>query len=93
MGILTAYGLLDPNPSPGDLLIPRNFGRERRQIAVNLNVSQTFPGNIILAVDADNLFNNRRLIRSNGVLISPLFGVPNLALDGRRLLFSLRYGF
>jgi hypothetical protein len=92
-GILTPYGLLDPNPEAGDLIIPRNFGRERRQIAINLNVSQTFPGNIILALDADNLFNNRRLVRSNGVLSSPLFGVPNLALDGRRLLFSLRYGF
>jgi hypothetical protein len=92
-GILTPYGLLDPNPSFGDLIIPRNFGRERRQITINLNVSQTFPGNIILAIDADNLFNNRRLVRSNGVLSSPLFGVPNLALDGRRLLFSLRYGF
>jgi Carboxypeptidase regulatory-like domain len=92
-GILTAYGLLDPNPAAGDLIIPRNFGRERRQITVNLNVSQTFFKNIILSIDADNLFNNRRLIRSNGVLSSPLFGVPNLALDGRRLLFSLRYGF
>jgi hypothetical protein len=92
-GIPTAYGLLDPTPSPGDFIIPRNFGRERRQVSVNLNLSQTLPHNIILAVDADNLFNNRRLIRSNGVLISPTFGVPNLALDGRRLLFSLRYGF
>jgi hypothetical protein len=92
-GLLTAYGLLDPNPSPGDAFVPRNFGRERRQMSMNLNVSQEFPGRIILAVDVDNLFNNRRLVRSNGVLSSPLFGVPNLALDGRRLLFSLRYGF
>jgi outer membrane receptor protein involved in Fe transport len=93
LGIATPYGLLDPSPSPGDAIIPRNFGREPWQTTVNLNLSQTFPGNVILAMDADNLFNNRRLIRSNGVLISPTFGVPNLALDGRRLLFSLRYGF
>jgi hypothetical protein len=93
LGVATPYGLLDPSPSPGDAIIPRNFGREPRQITVNLNLSQTLPGNVILAVDADNLLNNRRLIRSNGVLVSPTFGVPNLALDGRRLLFSLRYGF
>ena len=87
------YGLLDPNPSLGDAIIPRNFGREPWQTSVNLNISQTFPGNIILGVDADNLLNNKRLVRSNGVLISPTFGMPNLALNGRRLLFSLRYGF
>jgi hypothetical protein len=91
--IQTRYGLLDPNPSPGDFIIPRNFGREPWQTTVNLNVSQTLPGNVILALDADNLLNNKRLVRSNGVLTSPLFGQPNLALNGRRLLFSLRYGF
>ncbi|HVP00831.1 MAG TPA: carboxypeptidase regulatory-like domain-containing protein [Bryobacteraceae bacterium] len=40
--IQTPYGLLDPNPSPGEKIIPRNFGRGPGQYTVNLRVSKTF---------------------------------------------------
>ncbi len=37
----TAYGLLDPNPSPGETLLPRNYGRGPAQVAVNLRLAKT----------------------------------------------------
>ena len=39
--IATRYGLLDPNPSPGEPLLSRNFGRGPGQISVNLRVGKT----------------------------------------------------
>jgi hypothetical protein len=40
--IQTAYGLLDPNPSPGETLLSRNYGRGPGQMMVNLRVAKTF---------------------------------------------------
>jgi hypothetical protein len=39
--ISTAYGLLDPNPTSGEKLIPRNYGRGPGQFTVNLRLSKT----------------------------------------------------
>jgi len=39
--IETAYGLLDPNPIPGETILNRNFGRGPGQVAMNLRVSKT----------------------------------------------------
>jgi hypothetical protein len=36
------YGLLDPNPVPGETLLPRNFGRAPGIVMLNLRVSKTF---------------------------------------------------
>jgi hypothetical protein len=38
----TPYGLLDPNPTPGEKLLPRNFGRGPGLISVNLRLGKTF---------------------------------------------------
>lgn len=38
--IQTQYGLLDPNPSPGELILGRNYGRGPSQIRVNLRVAK-----------------------------------------------------
>jgi hypothetical protein len=38
----TPYGLLDPNPTPGQPLLPRNFGRGPGQIMLNMRVGRTF---------------------------------------------------
>jgi Carboxypeptidase regulatory-like domain len=89
----TRFGLLSPNPQPGDIIVPRNLGREPRQVTVNLSVSEIILDDLIVTIDADNVLNTRRLIRSNGVLTSPEFGQPNQALNGRRLLLTVRYGF
>ena len=40
--VTTAYGLLDPNPAPGQRLVPRNFGRGPGQIMLNLRIGRTF---------------------------------------------------
>jgi hypothetical protein len=40
--VATSYGLLDPNPSPGQRLLPRNFGRGPGQIMLNMRVGRTF---------------------------------------------------
>jgi hypothetical protein len=39
--IQTAYGLLDPSPTPGETLLPRNYGRGQAQVAVNLRLAKT----------------------------------------------------
>ena len=38
----TEYGLLDPNPTPGEQILSRNYGRGPGQISVNLRLSKTF---------------------------------------------------
>ncbi len=40
--IQTKYGLLDPNPTPGEKIVPRNYGRGPGQYSVNLRVSKSF---------------------------------------------------
>jgi hypothetical protein len=40
--ISTAFGLLDPNPSPGEKLLPRNYGRGPALYFTNLRIIKTF---------------------------------------------------
>jgi hypothetical protein len=40
--IPTKYGLLDPNPTSDETILPRNFGRGPGTILVNLRVGKTF---------------------------------------------------
>jgi hypothetical protein len=40
--IQTAYGLLDPNPSPGEAILPRNFGRGPGLFSVDLRMARTW---------------------------------------------------
>ena len=39
--VRTVYGLLDPNPAPGEALVPRNYGRGPGQQNVNLRLVKT----------------------------------------------------
>src|ERR1019366_8732609 len=39
--IQTTYGLLDPNPTPGERLLARNYGRGPGQFNVNLRIAKT----------------------------------------------------
>ena len=39
--ISTPYGLLNPNPTPGEMLIPRNFGQTPGNFNMNLNIGKT----------------------------------------------------
>jgi hypothetical protein len=38
----TPYGELDPNPKPGEAILPRNFGRGPGSLSVNMRISKTF---------------------------------------------------
>jgi hypothetical protein len=38
--VATAYGLLDPNPAPGEPLLPRNYGRGPGQVSMNLRLAK-----------------------------------------------------
>jgi len=40
--IQTSYGLLDPNPIPGETLLSRNYGRSPGQMSVNLRIAKFF---------------------------------------------------
>lgn len=40
--IQTQYGLLDPNPGPGEKILGRNFGHSPEQISMNLRIGKTF---------------------------------------------------
>jgi len=40
--IATPYGLLDPNPTPDETILPRNFGRGPGSVTVNMRLSKTF---------------------------------------------------
>jgi hypothetical protein len=40
--VQTKYGLLDPNPLPGEAILPRNFGRGLGLVMANLRVTKTF---------------------------------------------------
>jgi hypothetical protein len=39
--IATAYGLLDPNPTSDEKILPRNYGRGPGSVMVNLNITKT----------------------------------------------------
>lgn len=91
--IETPFGLFTPNVRPGDRLVPRNFGRDPGQAAFNLSVSKMFRKSLGLTLDIDNVLNRSRLTSASGVLTSPLFGVPNQSLNGRRFEFGARYDF
>ena len=40
--ILTRYGVLDPNPIPGETILPRNYGRGPGVVMLNLRLAKSF---------------------------------------------------
>jgi hypothetical protein len=40
--IVTRFGVFNPNPQPGDVIIPRNFGQGPSRFDLDLNFSKTF---------------------------------------------------
>jgi hypothetical protein len=91
--VQTTFGLFDPTPGAGGTIIPRNFGREAWQINVDLALTKELFAGFYVTADVENLLNASRLTGSNGVITSPVFGLPNRALSARRFELTLRYGF
>jgi len=92
--IRTSYGLLDPNPSPGEPTLPRNFGRGPGQFTVNLRLAKTVrfgtprqakadrPYALTLSISARNLLNHVNPGPVIGDINSPLFGQSNQIAAG-----------
>jgi hypothetical protein len=59
----------------------------------NATASEIRPIDLILNVNAENLFNHTNLASPNGVLTSPFFGISNRALPARRIELSLKFSF
>lgn len=83
--ISTKYGILDPNPSPTDKLIPRNLGRGPKNIVFNSSVSKSFgfnedkmnkkppKQNLNFSVRVNNVFNIINKGNPVGNISSPNF--------------------
>jgi hypothetical protein len=94
--IETPYGLFNTTPGPNDQIILRNAGREPLQVRVDLNVTKSLPigtAQLYMSVDVENLFNRANFAGINGVLTSPSFGRPNVALNPRRASVSGGFSF
>ena len=83
--IKTKYGLLDPNPSSNDLIIPRNFGQGSLQKNFNAFIYKRFEFNedkkskqdpkqmLIIRLDVSNVFNTNNKSIPIGNMSSPNF--------------------
>jgi hypothetical protein len=105
--ISTSYGLLDPDPAPGEKIVPRNYGRGPGLFSVNLRVSRTFIRRehlkLTLSISARNLLNHLNPGPIIGDINSPMFGESNQLGGGsgayangannRRLEFQARFTF
>jgi hypothetical protein len=86
--IQTPYGLLDPNPTPGEQILPRNSGRGPFQIQTNLRVTKTWAFgehgryNAAAGISARNLLNHNNPGPIIGNITSPLFGQANQVAGG-----------
>ena len=101
--ISTAFGDFDPFRDSGEPMIVRNAGQGPSQFVLNAGVSKmlrfgTSSGSggspyVILTVSAENVTNRANFADFNGVITSPLFGLPNRALNPRRIELAARFGF
>ncbi len=97
--IRTPYGLLDPNPTPGETIVSRNYGRGPGSVLVNLRLSKTIafgregasrgqspaprPYNLVISMAARNILNHNNPGPIIGNLASPLFGQANQPADAK----------
>jgi carboxypeptidase family protein len=88
--VVTRFGAFDPNPVPGQPIVPRNFGSGSPYFTVSLRVSREFslgrlrvpsraerPYKLRLSISARNLFNTLNPGLPIGNLTSPFFGLSN----------------
>ncbi|HLH32200.1 MAG TPA: hypothetical protein VKY31_13435, partial [Terriglobia bacterium] len=92
--IFTKYGLLDPNPTPDETILHRNYGRGPGTVSVNLRVTKTFmfgskpsgsdrpPYTWSIAMASRNLLNHTNPGPIIGNITSPLFGQANQPAGG-----------
>jgi hypothetical protein len=100
--IVTDFGIFNPNPQPGEPIIPRNLGLGPTNFTVDVTATKTFYAykgatpslrHATLMLGVSNLLNRTNYAGFNGVLTSPYFGTANRALNKRRVTVTLRYDF
>jgi hypothetical protein len=100
--VATPFGLFNPNPRPGEAVIPRNFGIGPTFFTFDLTAAKAFVAykgvaptsrRTTLLLSASNLLNHTNYAPFNGVLTSPFFATANRALAKRRVTLSVRYDF
>ncbi len=89
--VATRYGLLDPNPTSGEQLLPRNFGRGPALMMLNMRVTRIFafgspregasgtsrPYSMSVSMQIRNVTNHNNPGPIIGDVTSPLFGRAN----------------
>lgn len=95
--IATPVGLLTLEPGPGATLIPRNFGRGRPEVRLDVHVSKLTRLSkrlrVTLACDVQNALNSGLFSAYYTVVTAPGFTEPNRALATRRVLFTARVSY
>jgi hypothetical protein len=100
--VATPYGLLDPSPSAGEPLLPRNFGRGPGQVMLNVRVGRTFGFgessaaggsnsrryNLTISMQIRNVMNHNNPGPIIGNVTSPLFGQANQPAGSGNSVFS-----
>ncbi|HEX8736789.1 MAG TPA: TonB-dependent receptor [Pyrinomonadaceae bacterium] len=98
--IQTKYGILDPNPAPGAILIPRNLGRGSKYFSADASVSKTFgfggaragKKSLNFSLDIYNLFNTINRADPIGNVSSPNFlNVIKGAADNDSIIVNEAY--
>jgi hypothetical protein len=93
--IATSYGLLDPNPTPDERILARNYGRGPGTMLVNLRITKTLslgpkpaasddkpPYTLSFAMASRNVLNHTNPGPIIGNITSPLFGQANQPSGG-----------
>ena len=95
--IPTAYGLLDPNPTPDEIILHRNFGRGPGTVFFNAHLTKAVrfgpkpeggrgdarpPYNLSFTLEMANLLNHTNSGPIIGNITSPLFGRANQPSGG-----------
>jgi hypothetical protein len=77
--IITRFGVFNPNPRPGDQLVPRNLGRSLGQVSVDMNFTKTFAFGRAEKGDQKGKNEDERFNLTLGANVSNLLNKTNLS--------------
>jgi hypothetical protein len=86
--VQTKYGLLDPNPTPDEILLHRNYGRGPGTLFFNLRLTKNIkfdtkrPYMLSIAMATQNILNHTNPGAIVGNITSPFFGHANQPSGG-----------
>ncbi|HKQ78304.1 MAG TPA: carboxypeptidase regulatory-like domain-containing protein [Blastocatellia bacterium] len=77
--IITRFGVFNPNPGPGEPLVPRNLGRGLGQVSVDMNFTKTFAFGRPEKGDQKGKDEDKRFNLTLGANVSNLLNKTNLS--------------